>query len=370
MDSRIACSSCNTAYPENQLAYKCPKCGGTFHFSVFPGFDPAQVDPALPGIWRYRHSFGLPENTPAITLGEGGTPLVSGVTPFGPVAFKLEFLNPTGSHKDRGIALLAGLLAAHGIREAVEDSSGNAGASFAAYAARAGVRARVFVPDYASGPKRTQISAYGAEVVRVLGKRSDTAEAVRRAADAGAVYASHAYLPHLLPGFATLAYELVEQLGKAPGIVIAPAGQGSLLLGIGHGFKNLVCAGVIDSMPRLVGVQAMACAPIWAAYTMGPAGMQWVTEGQTAAEGVRVRYPLWGDPVLRMVAESRGAMFAVEEERIAPARNQLAASGFYVEPTSAIVWDALRQLSEADPTSFHSGPVVAVLTGSGLKSSI
>ncbi len=369
MSAQIICSSCKTAYPNESLAYKCPKCGGLFHYAEFPPFDPSKTDHQKQGIWRFRHCLGLPSEAPEISLGEGDTPLLLSQTNYGPVYFKLEYLNPTGSHKDRGVALMTSHLALQGVREAVEDSSGNAGASFAAYAARAGIKARIFVPDYASGPKRTQIAAYGAELVRILGKRSDVADAVRRAADAGAVYASHAYLPHLLPGFATLAYELVEQLGRSPGLIIAPAGQGSLLLGIGLGFKNLVRAGIIDVLPRIVGVQAMACAPIWAAYTMGSAGMQWVTEGQTAAEGVRVRYPHWGDAVMQIVSESHGGMFAVEEENISIGRNELAFAGFYVEPTSAIVWDAIRQLAESDALDLAGGgPVVAVLTGSGLKS--
>ena len=96
---------------------------------------------------------------------------------------------------------------------------------------------------------------------------------------------------------------------------------------------------------------------------MGPAGYQWVTEGETAAEGVRVRYPIWGDAVLNLVAESQGNMIAVEEDQILSGRDELARLGFYVEPTSAIVWDALMQSLTDMPA-----PIVVVLTGSGLKS--
>lgn len=369
MSAAILCSNCRRPYPEGTLAYRCPTCGGIFDYEPFPAYAPERVDTTKTGLWRYRHSFGLPEVAPEISLGEGSTPLVAVPTPFGEVNFKLEFLNPTGSHKDRGVALMTSFLASLGIAEAVEDSSGNAGASFAAYAARAGIKARVFVPDYASGPKRDQIAHYGAEVVRILGARSDVAEAVRRAADEGAAYASHAYLPHLLPGFATLAYEITEQLGRAPGTVVAPVGQGSLLLGLGRGFDNLKRAGVIGDVPCLVGVQAMACAPIWAAFTMGAVGMQWVTEGKTAAEGVRVRYPHWGDAVLRQVAGSQGEVLAVEEEAILTGRDELARLGLYVEPTSAIVWDALRQFHEDGRGRPDDRPIVAILTGSGLKSS-
>jgi threonine synthase len=218
------------------------------------------VEPALPGIWRYRHTFGLPEAAPQISLGEGSTALVW-TEAFGrQVAFKCEFQNPSGSFKDRGSATLVSFLCSRGVHEAVEDSSGNAGASFAAYAARAGIKARVYVPESASGPKRRQIEAYGAQVVAVPGPRSNAAEAVRQAADAGTAYASHAYLPYNLPGYATAAYEIFEQLGEAPGTVIVPAGQGGFLLGMARGFAAMRNAGLFQEMPLLVGVQASLCA--------------------------------------------------------------------------------------------------------------
>ena len=248
----LKCGSCGAPFPEAGLQFRCPVCGGLFEFAPFPTLDPAITEPDLPGLWRYRHSFGLPTNAPVVSLGEGDTPL-SVASDDDQVFFKAEYQNPTGSHKDRGAAIMASLLAAHNITEAVEDSSGNAGAAFAAYAARAGLRAKVFIPDYAAGPKRAQIGAYGAEVVRILGPRSKTSEAVLRAAEQGAVYASHAHYPHLLTGMATIAYELVEQLGQAPEVVVAPVGQGSLLYGIGLGFENLLRAGQIKRLPQTRG---------------------------------------------------------------------------------------------------------------------
>jgi threonine synthase len=316
-------------------------------------------------MWRYRYTFGLPESAPAISLGEGDTPLVWAEALGRQVAFKLEFTNPTGSFKDRGSAVLASFLRSRGVEAAVEDSSGNAGASFAAYASRAGIRARIFVPESASGPKRSQIEAYGAEVTRVPGPRSEAADAVRRAAEEGAVYASHAYLPQVLSGYATIAYELVEQMDTPPAAVIAPAGQGNLLLGLGRGFAALQQAGVIGRLPRLVGVQARACAPLWAVFNYGRAGLAWVNEGETLAEGVRNRHPLRGDALLEMVTASEGLFVAVDEEEILPGRDELARRGLYVEPTSAIVWSALAQI-----TGQVSDPIAIVLTGSGLKTAV
>ncbi len=275
----IKCIDCQSSYPVDQTPYQCLQCGGVYDFTCQLGFDTNQIAVDLPGIWRYQHTFSLPENVPIISLGEGNTPLVWSRAFDRKIAFKLEFLNPTGSFKDRGTAPLVSFLRSRGVTTAVEDSSGNAGASFAAYAAAAGMNAKIFVPAYASGPKRAQIEAYGAEVIGVPGPRSKAAEAVKKAAQNGAVYASHVYMPHDILGYATIAYELLDQLGKAPGTVITPAGQGSLLLGVGYGFDALLRAGLISRMPVLVGVQAAACAPLWTAYIAGVNAIEFYNGG-------------------------------------------------------------------------------------------
>jgi threonine synthase len=313
-------------------------------------------------MWRYRYAFGLPEDAPLVTLGEGCTPLVW-KNAFGRnVAFKLEFLNPTGSFKDRGTALVVSFLRSRSVDRAVEDSSGNAGASFAAYAISSGIQACVYIPAYASGPKRTQIEAYNAQVVAIPGSRSKATEAVLQAVEKGEIYASHAFLPFTLPGFATVAYELYQEMGKAPGSLVMPAGQGGLLLGVGRGFNALQSEGLIERTPRLVGVQALACAPLWAEFQYGSKDFGQVIEGETLAEGVRIKNPLRSEAIIRMLSKSGGLITTVEEAQILPGRDALARLGFYVEPTSAIVWNALEKLIEDLPD-----PVVVILTGSGLK---
>jgi len=176
----VSCTDCGQAYPPNGFPYRCPSCGGLYDSPSPLNFDPAQVDCSQPGIWRYRHTFGLPDETEAVSLGEGNTPLVWAEAFDRRVAFKCEFLNPTGSFKDRGSAVIVAWLRSRGILEIVEDSSGNAGASLAAYASRAGIKAQIFVPESASGPKRTQIEAYGAELTLVPGTRTDVAGAVKK----------------------------------------------------------------------------------------------------------------------------------------------------------------------------------------------
>lgn len=341
---KIACVDCGRLYPYSGIPYKCANCGG---------------------LYDYIETFIYRPQGPAVqmdhfSLGEGNTPLISAKVLGRQVYFKCENLNPTGSFKDRGTATLVSFLRSRGVTEAVEDSSGNAGASFAAYAARAGITARVYVPDSASGPKRQQIEMYGAELVPVSGPRSKASEAVIQAAEAGTVYASHAYLPFNLPGYATCAYEMNEQLGSGPGAVIVPAGQGGFFLGIARGFEALLRADKIQKTPVMVGVQASACGPLYALWKTGT--MADIEESPTVAEGVRTRWPVRARAVVEIVRRIAGRFVSVDEAFILSGRDALARLGFYVEPTSALVWRALEESIDSLPD-----PIVVVLTGSGLK---
>jgi threonine synthase len=356
----ISCVNCGSAYPQAGTPYCCQVCGGLFDFQETPPFTPELEDRTQPGIWRYRHSFGLPEKIEPVSLGEGNTPLLW-TDVFGRrIALKCEYMNPSGSFKDRGSAIIAAWLRNRGVVEAVEDSSGNAGASFAAYASRADIKARIFIPASASGPKRRQIEAYGADLVPVTGSRSDVSTAVRKVAQAGTPYASHAFCPFNLPGYATAAYEIVAQIGQMPGTVILPAGQGGFLLGLKRGFDAVRKALGSAASPRLIGVQARVCSPLWDMFWKG--GEVGGGEGVTLAEGVRVSKPTRSEAVIAAVRASGGEFCVVSEDEIMPGRDVLARLGFYVEPTSAIVVSALEKSNAR-----LLDPVVVILTGSGLK---
>jgi threonine synthase len=359
VDIRIACVNCGASYPERGAPHRCLDCGGIFDWSgLFPWQLPSSV--RLPGgIWRWQSSFALPALTNPISLGEGGTPLVEDQYQGRQIFYKMESLNPTGSYKDRASSVLATFLQSRSITSAVEDSSGNAGASFAAYTARAGIHARIFVPASASGPKRRQIESYGAELVPVEGPRSAAAEAVEKEARAGAVYASHAYMPFGLAGIATVAYELFEQLGRMPGSVIVPAGHASLALGILRGFKSLQKAGRCEQLPVMQVVQAAACAPLWSAWQHMPLPE---VEGATLAEGVKVLRPVRMAALLEALDPERDQVLAFGEEQIRAARQDMALRGMDVEPTSALTWCGLVESGMKLPE-----PIILVLSGSGLK---
>jgi len=360
----LTCAECGAAVRWSLADWRCP-CGGSLEFTKWPSFDATAIDPHQPGLWRYRPLLPLPLEADPVTMGEGWTPLVAGQFAGLPVQWKLEFLNPTGSYKDRGIAPLMTVLRERGARAVVEDSSGNAGASVAAYAARAGIQATVFVPAHASPAKRAQISLYGAEVVSVPGPRIQATRAAEAALTTDVAYASHVWQPAVLAGLHTLAWEIWEQMGhRAPDWLVAPVGQGTLLLGAYRGFRALREAKLTEHVPRLVAVQSSRCAPLHAAWVQELHHVPSVQAEPTVAEGISIEQPVRGQQLLEAIRESRGTVLTVEDEQILSAQSALAHRGLYVEPTSAVPAAALSRLGER----IEAGQTVVVpLTGSGLK---
>lgn len=358
----IRCENCGSLYPENRVIHLCESCGGYFDYDGPPEYYPDAIDLTQPGLWKYRNSFSLKNPELIISLGEGNTPFVWDDPANRETGFKLESLNPTGSYKDRGSAVLASQLLSRMVYSSVEDSSGNAGASFAAYCARAGIAARVYVPERAAGPKRRQIEEFGAELVAVPGPRSEAAKAVLKAVEDGETYGSHAFLPFGIPGIATIAYELLEQTGGQIGTIIAPVGHGALLLGIMRGFAALVKAGKLAAEPYYVGVQSENCSPLAIGFKSGPYKMVDAIEGNTIAEGVRVAKPVRAKAIIKDLLGGKGDILAIPEDEILPACRELAAKGIYAEPTSALVWAALRHLNNEIPR-----PIIFIISGNGLK---
>ncbi len=356
------CSSCERLYPLSTMQWRC-SCGGYFNVHRTRAFNPARIHREIFSLWRYREM--LPEIREVVSMGEGLTPLVEAEWEGMPVHFKLEYLAPTGSFKDRGTAVLVSFLKSMGVKEVVEDSSGNAGASLAAYAARAGIRARIFVPSHASPAKKIQIALYGAELVEVEGPREGSARAVQEEAEKGYYYASHYYNPLILEGMKTAAYEIWEQLGRAPDAIVLPVGHGTLLLGLYRGFRDLLEAGLISSMPALYGAQARNCSPLFEAFRLGLESVPEYIPTPTVAEGISIARPLRAKEILKAVRETGGGILTVDEDEILRARKELALKGFFAEPTSAVAAAALAYLCHL------SGKTIVVpLTGNGLKSLI
>ena len=361
----LHCSSCRRTYPHDTHKWRC-ECGGVFEWEGVPGFAQDEIETSDFSLWRYRAMLPVKYEDGIISLGEGFTPLVETQVYGAKIHCKLEFLAPTGSFKDRGTAVLINVLKGLGVKRVVEDSSGNAGASLAAYAARSGIEAEVYVPAYVSPNKLAQITVYGAKLVKVEGTREKTAQAAQEAAAQGAYYASHYYNPFTLEGLKTIAYEIWEQLNyRAPDNLVLPVGQGTLLLGAYRGFKDLLAAGLIERPPRLFAVQAETCAPLYEAFQRELDDAFPIEKGQTVAEGIGIAQPVRGHQILAAVRETGGAVLAVSDDETLRARDQLARRGLYVEPTSAVAIAALLQLRRVIGSE---ATTVVPLTGSGLKS--
>ncbi len=360
----LHCSQCKRTYPHHTHQWRC-ECGGVFELEGAPDFDQDKIETGDCSLWRYRAMLPLPDAQSIISLGEGFTPLVETQVYGANIHCKLEFLAPTGSFKDRGTAVLINVLRELGVEKVVEDSSGNAGASLAAYAARSGIEAEIYVPAYASPAKLHQIAVYGARLIKVEGPRERAAEAVQEAAAQGAYYASHYYNPFTLEGLKTIAYEIWEQVGgRAADNVVLPVGHGTLLLGAYRGFQDLLSAGLIERLPRLFAVQAETCAPLYEAHQRGLEDASPIEKDETVAEGISIAQPVRGRQILAAVRETGGAVLAVSDEETLHARDQLARRGLYVEPTSAVAIAALRQLGDLIKSEELT---IVPLTGSGLK---
>lgn len=362
---RLRCRLCNQPVDWPPPSARCPRpsCRGPLQPRANIVFDPSLIEPAEQGMWRYRHLLPpLPDNP--TTLGEGLTPLLAERWGVAPIYVKNESLNPTGSYKDRGAALLINSIAPEQI--AIDDSSGNAGAALAAYAARAGRRARIFVPARAPKAKRDQILRYGAELITVPGSRAEVTLAAEAAAnDADVFYASHVWHPGYAIAMQTIAWEIWEQFGgRAPDWVILPAGNGALLRGVRWGFRSLEKGKRIRTLPRLVAVQAANCAPLFA-HSRGVYDPATFKARRTIADGVAIAHPPLLDAMLAAVQKTGGMVIAVPEAEIRPACAELTRRGFFVEPTAALPFAALKQMQGVIQPD---DSVVLILTGHGFKS--
>jgi threonine synthase len=365
---QVQCPECGGQAELTPEAWRCA-CGGAWEFVEGADFDPALIDAADASIWRYWRLFDLGFDAPAARMGAGWTPLLPLKLDGRDLLVKPEYLAPTASFKDRGTAVMINILAHQGVDHVADDSSGNAGASVAAYAARAGMDADVFVPAYASPAKQAQIAVYGARVRAIPGPRANARGAVERAVEEeGLTFASHAYHPGFLLGQQSVGWELWEQLGRrAPDWYVVPVGQGVHLLGVWLAFRRLRAAGLVDRLPRLVAVQPELLAPVCRAFEAGAEDVEpRAAKAHSVAEGLAIARPVRGRRLLQALRESEGTCVSVEEGAIHAARETLAHHGFYVEPTSATALAALPRVFEmAAPDDV----IVVPLTGSGLKGS-
>jgi threonine synthase len=354
----LACVECGATHADR---WRCT-CGAPLDYADPPRpTGPPETLDRDRGLWAFDDLIPEPF-APTASLGEGFTPMVE--APGWDATFKLEYVSPTGSFKDRGATTTVARALAVGADRLIDDSSGNAGAAVATYAARAGLDAEIYVPASVKPAKLRAVERAGATPVRIEGTRGDVTAAAVEAVEAGeGWYASHAWSPAFFAGTATFAYEVAAARDwSVPDAVVSPLGHGTLLLGAYRGFRALYEAGWTDEMPRMLGAQAAGTAP----FVDELHGPEAAAGANDAADGVQIAEPVRREAVLDAFAATDGDAVAVDEPTTEATLDRLHRAGFYVEPTCALAPAALDAFRERGLLA-RDEDVVVPLTGSGLK---
>lgn len=358
------CSKCGKKVSVDTRAAKC-KCGGLWKLDFDPPkFSLDDVDKKEWSMFRYRKYMAVQGDLwKDVSLGEGMTPIVRLDEN---VLLKMDYFMPTLSFKDRGAAVLVAHCKAIGVENVVQDSSGNAGNSVAAYCAKAGIGCEIFVPEGTSPKKIDMIRAHGAKCTVVPGSRDHCADVCRSKVDTdGMYYANHVYNPLFYEGTKTYIYEAFEQLGRIPANIILPVGNGTLYIGAVKALEHLLESGVIDKMPQLIALQSEMCDPLLKAVEQGSAVPVKVTPTPTMAEGIAIGQPMRGEEILEYAKKYNIRFVHAPEDKILEARALLAKKGVYCEHTTAANYAAYLRYCEL----YGDTPdCLITMCGAGLKS--
>lgn len=380
MEHYFQCINCRSRYNTSEMIYTCPRCQDLLEIR----YDYERIAPVIDtklwrskdfSVWRYRELIPISDETRVVTLCEGGTGLhksenLADDLRLKRLHVKFEGENPTGSFKDRGMTV--------GVSKALElearmvacASTGNTSASLSAYAARAGLRCVVLIPagKIAQG-KLAQAMAHGATILEIEGNFDDALRSVIELTKRNrSIALLNSVNPFRVEGQKTLAFEVCDQLDfRSPDVVVVPVGNAGNVSAIWKGFDELRQLGIVEKVPRMMGIQAEGAAPIASAYKQRRMEIQNVERPETVATAIRIGAPASWKKALRAVRESGGAMETVSDEEILQAQKDLARrEGLFVEPASASSVAGLRKLLEQKLIE-KDEEIVCVATGHGLK---
>ena len=377
--THLECTKCATRHAPGTVLNLCA-CGAP----LFARYDlgraaremrPGQLALRAPTLWRYQEVLPVENAQDRVSLGEGFTPLLpaprlGAALGLAALLIKDEGGNPTGSFKARGLALAVSMAKALGARDVCLPSAGNAGSALAAYAARGGLRAHVFLPKDTARCFLMETEAYGAEITMVDGLITDAGRlCAERAKEQGWYECATLKEPYRVEGKKTMGYEIAEQLAwKLPDAILYPTGGGTGLIGMWKAFEELEAMGFIGcERPRMYAIQADGCAPIVKAFREGKDDAPLWENAATHAHGLRVPKALGDFLILRALRESKGgAVEVTEAEIIAGVKEAAAHEGIFMAPEGGACVAAARKLVAAGDLE-PDASVVVFNTGTGFK---
>ena len=373
----LECSACGLHHDWSRLQNLCRSC----HKPLLAIVDLALASRTLTleslatrekSLWRYRELLPLPGDVEPVSLGEGGTPLLNARKFADDIDLwiKDESLNPTQSFKARGMSVAVSMAKYLGATKLAVPSAGNAGGALAAYAARAGLEAYVFMPRDTPRANIIECRELGAHVTLIDGLITDcAAEIARRKAQEGWFDMSTLKEPYRVEGKKTLGYELAEQLNwQLPDVILYPTGGGTGLIGMWKAFDEMeTLAWIGKKRPRMFAVQASGCAPIVRAFEARKKTAVEFPDAHTLASGLRVPKAIGDFLILKILRESNGGAVAVDDEEMTRVAREVGSKeGLFVCPEGAACFAALKSLRSAGKIA--SGERVVIFnTGSGIK---
>ncbi|MFP4632089.1 MAG: threonine synthase [Halobacteriales archaeon] len=367
--SYLECIECGASYPSNEARYTCD-CGGLLEV-IYDGI-PSRTDFSGPlGVWRYSSVLPI-ETAGSVSLDEGGTPLYDAEKLSRELNVDLyvkhEGMNPTGSFKDRGMTVGVSKAVELGIERVACASTGNTSAALAAYGAAADIPAVVLLPEgkVALG-KVAQALMHGATLVELDGNFDECLRIVRGLAEEGFFYVLNSVNPYRLEGQKTIAFEVLEQLNwEVPDVTVLPVGNAGNISAIYKGYREMHEAGIIDEVPRMVGVQAEGASPLAAAAKKG-GPLEPFESPETKATAIRIGDPVNAPKARRAIDATDGDALSVSDDELIEAQKQLArAEGIGVEPASATSVAGVKKMLESGDLD-EDESVVCVATGHLLK---
>lgn len=378
--THLECTACGLRHDWQQLQNLCTRCSKP----LFPIYDLEAVGRTLSrdalatrerSLWRYREVLPLPLDVEPVSLGEGGTPLLPAKR-FGEAIgltslwIKDESLNPTQSFKARGMAVAVSMAKHLGATKLAAPSAGNAGGAMAAYAARAGLEAHVFMPQDTPRANIIECQQVGAHVTLIDGLITDCgAEIAKRKAAEGWFDMSTLKEPYRVEGKKTLGYELAEQLHwQLPDVILYPTGGGTGLIGMWKAFDEMESLGWIGvKRPRMFTIQATGCAPIVRAFDAGENAASEFPKAHTVASGLRVPKAVGDFIMLQILRESGGGAISVDDAAMIRMTREVGASeGLFVAPEGGACFAALQPLLDRGEIE-RNEQIVIFNTGSGIK---